>query len=264
LSQDVIPDKITFMKNRVKILNIEVDNVSMDELLNSFNSGFLVTPNVDHLMLLQENRKFFEIYQQADYVTVDSQIVNWATRFLGHPVKEKVSGSDFLPAYCDFHKNNPEIRIFLLGGMPGVAQQAARNINAKSGREIVTGAHSPSMRFVTDQAECNEAIELINSSGANVLVVGLGAPKQEIWIAEHRDRMPGIHSFMALGATLDFEAGTVSRAPRCMSCCGLEWLYRLYQEPGRLWKRYLVRDLPFFYLLLKQRLGLYKSPFPNN
>lgn len=252
------------MKNRVKILNIEVDNVSMDELLKSFTSGFLVTPNVDHLMQLQENQDFFNVYRRADHVTVDSQIVYLATKFLGHPVKEKVSGSDFLPAYCDFHKNNPEIRIFLLGGMPGVAQQAARNINAKAGREIVTGAHSPSMRFVTDTAECNEAIELINSSGANVLVVGLGAPKQELWIAEHRGRMPGIHSFMALGATLDFEAGTVSRSPQWMSRCGLEWLYRLYQEPGRLWKRYLVRDLPFFYLLLKQRLGLYKSPFPNN
>jgi N-acetylglucosaminyldiphosphoundecaprenol N-acetyl-beta-D-mannosaminyltransferase len=252
------------MKNRVKILNIEVDNISVNELLRSFTRGLLVTPNVDHLIQLQKNRVFFDAYRQADFVTVDSQIVYWATKFLGHPVKEKVSGSDFFPAYCDFHKNNPSIRIFLLGGRPGVALQAARNVNAKAGREIVTGAHSPSMSFATNAVECEAAIGMINDSGANVLVVGLGAPKQEIWIAKYRARMPGIHTFMALGATLDFEAGTVSRAPRWMSRCGLEWLYRLAKEPGRMWQRYLVRDLPFFYLLIKQRLGLYKPPFSNN
>lgn len=252
------------MKNRVKILNIEVDNVSRDELLQLFTSGFLVTPNVDHLIQLQKNRDFFDVYRQADFVTVDSQIVYWAAKFLGQPVKEKVSGSDFLPAYCNFHKNNPDIRIFLLGGRSGVARQAARNINAKAGRDIVTGAHSPSMNFTASTEECEEVIGLVNKSGANVLVVGLGAPKQEIWIAKYRGRMPGIHTFMALGATLDFEAGTVSRAPRWMSRCGLEWLYRLAKEPGRMWRRYLVRDMAFFYLLIKQRMGLYKPPFSAN
>jgi len=251
------------MKNRVKILNIEVDNVSRNELLHLFTSGFLVTPNVDHLIQLQKNRDFFDVYRQADFVTVDSQIVYWATKFLGHPVKEKVSGSDFFPAYCDFHKNNTDVRIFLLGGRSGVALQAARNINAKAGRDIVTGAHSPSMNFATSEVECEEAISMINNSGANVLVVGLGAPKQELWIAKYRERLPGIHAFMALGATLDFEAGTVSRAPRWMSRCGLEWFYRLTREPGRMWRRYLVRDMAFFYLLIKQRLGLYVPPFSN-
>ncbi|MDH5644368.1 MAG: WecB/TagA/CpsF family glycosyltransferase [Candidatus Heimdallarchaeota archaeon] len=249
------------MKDSVKILNIDVDNITMNELLTSFDSGFLVTPNVDHLMQLQKNRAFYDVYKQADYVTVDSQIVYWATRFLGHPVKEKISGSDIFPAYCNFHKNNPDVRMFLLGGRTGVATQAANNTNVRVGRKIVIGAHSPSMNFVNDTDECGRVIEQINSSGANVLVVGLGAPKQELWISEYRKQMPNIHSFMALGATLDFEAGTLSRAPQWVSRFGLEWLYRLFQDPGRLWKRYLVRDVPFFYLLLKQKLGFYKSPF---
>ena len=249
------------MNARIKFFNIEIDNISLHEILQSFNSGFLVTPNVDHLVQLQKNREFFNAYQQADYITVDSQVVYWAARFLGQPVKERVSGSDFLPAYYEFHRNNPAIRIFLLGGKPGVAQLAAQNINFKTGRNTVVGALSPSMEFGVRKEECDEAIDTIQRSGANVLVVGLGAPKQELWITKYRAQLTNIHTFMALGATLDFEAGTISRAPQWMSDSGLEWLYRITQDPGRLWKRYLIHDFPFFYLLLKQRLGLYKPPF---
>jgi exopolysaccharide biosynthesis WecB/TagA/CpsF family protein len=184
-----------------------------------------------------------------------------AMRFLGIPVKEKVSGSDVLPAYCHFHRNNPVVRIFLLGGREGVAQMAMDRINQNTGRQIVVGAHSPSMQFVQSPDECAKVIDLIRQSGANVLVVGLGAPKQELWIDAYRERLPEVHSFMALGATLDFEAGTVQRAPQWMSSAGLEWLFRLLMEPGRLWRRYLVRDPYFFWLLLKQRLGLYRPPF---
>jgi exopolysaccharide biosynthesis WecB/TagA/CpsF family protein len=249
------------MKERIEILNISVDNVAMRDFLERYKQGVLVTPNVDHLVMLQKNRKFWEVYRRADFVTVDSQIVFMALKFLGTPVKEKVSGSDVLPAYCQYHRNNPEVRIFLLGGREGVAQMAMERINRNTGREIVVGAHSPSMRFVESPEECARVVDLINKSGANVLVVGLGAPKQELWIDAYRDQMPGVHSFMALGATLDFEAGTVRRAPAWMSGAGLEWLFRLLMEPGRLWKRYLVRDPHFFWLLLRQRMGMYRSPF---
>jgi UDP-N-acetyl-D-mannosaminuronic acid transferase (WecB/TagA/CpsF family) len=93
------------------------------------------------------------------------------------------------------------------------------------------------------------------------LAVGVGAPKQEIWIARHRHRMPRVTRFLAIGATIDFEAGTVKRAPKWMSRAGIEWLYRLMSEPRRLYRRYLIEGPPFFWLLLKQRLGLYRDPF---
>src|ERR1700690_3535542 len=101
---------------------------------------------------------------------------------------------------------------------------------------------------------------MINDSGATALVVGVGAPKQEIWIARHRNRMPAVKWFMAMGATIDFEAGTLKRAPRWMSQSGLEWLYRLSQEPRRLSRRYLIECPPFFWLLAKQYLGIYRDP----
>ena len=93
------------------------------------------------------------------------------------------------------------------------------------------------------------------------LAVGVGAPKQEKWILKYKDLMPNVKIFMAIGATIDFEAGNVKRAPQWMSRYGLEWLYRLLSEPSRLWKRYLVDDLPFFWLILKQRFGWYRNSF---
>lgn len=245
---------------RARILNIEVDTLSKADLLQEFDRGVLVTPNADHLVLLQEDESFFRAYREADFVTIDSQIVLWASRFLNLAVPEKISGSDFLPAYCDYHRDNPNVRLFLLGGRDGVAAKAAERINSRAGRRLVVGAHSPSMNFVNDPTECDSAIEMINQSRANVLAVGLGAPKQELWIIRNRAKLPRIHSFMAIGATLDFEAGTLRRAPTWMQRSGLEWLHRLAHEPGRLWRRYLLRDTRFFWLVLRQRFGLYREP----
>src|SRR5690606_29999786 len=153
------------------------------------------------------------------------------------------------------------ISLFLLGAAPGIAQKAAANINQKTGRHMVVGAHSPSFGFEKNEAECQEIIALINQSGASVLVVGVGAPKQEKWIYKYKSQLPGIKLFMALGATIDFEAGTLKRAPLWIQRLGLEWLYRLVKEPRRLWKRYILDDMPFFYLILKEKLRRYRNPF---
>ncbi len=150
---------------------------------------------------------------------------------------------------------------FLLGGAADSPRRAAYKINREAGREMVVGGYSPPFGFEHDPIECDRIIEMIREAGATVLAVGVGAPKQEKWIAKHRDRLPFIQIFMAIGATIDFEAGNISRAPRWVQSSGLEWLYRLSAEPGRLWRRYLIHDPPFFWLILKQRLGLYRSPF---
>ena len=134
-------------------------------------------------------------------------------------------------------------------------------INCKVGRRIVVGAHSPSFGFEKDERECDELVDIVNRSGANVLLVGVGAPKQEKWIMKYRDRMPGVDVFMALGATIDFEAGTLKRAPVFWQKTGMEWLYRCLKEPKRLFRRYFVDDMQFFFYFAKQLLGVYKDPF---
>jgi N-acetylglucosaminyldiphosphoundecaprenol N-acetyl-beta-D-mannosaminyltransferase len=245
----------------VPILNVEIDNYSMQELLQSLRQGLVLTPNVDHLMKLQSDPEFYRIYAQADYRVCDSQILMYAARFLGTPLREKISGSDFFPAFCQYHAHHPEVTICLMGGAAGVAQQARARINAACGRELVIEAISPSFGFERNEAECLAIVDQINRSQATVLAVGVGAPKQEKWLFKYRSQMPQVKIFLAVGASIDFEAGSVKRSPKWMSRMGIEWLYRIASDPKRLWKRYLLDDLPFFGLLIKQKLKMYRSPF---
>ncbi|HLT88885.1 MAG TPA: WecB/TagA/CpsF family glycosyltransferase [Sphingobacterium sp.] len=248
-------------RDKVSFLNIELDNVALDDLLRRLDSGVFITPNVDHIMKLQKDRSFYRIYQNADWIVCDSNIVQLGLKFLGKPVKEVIPGSSFFQAYYQHHKNNDQIEIFLLGAAEGIAKQAQQKINKKVGRNMVVASHSPSFGFEQNERECEEILTLINNSNATVLVVGVGAPKQEKWIYKYKDRLPNIKLFMALGATIDFEAGTLERAPIWMQKMSLEWAYRLYKEPKRLWKRYMVDDLPFFSLVLKEKFGNYRNPF---
>ena len=243
--------------SRVNILNIPIDNISMYELLDELRHGGVVfTPNVDHLVKLQKDREFYRVYQEADYRVCDSQLIMYASRFLGQPICEKVSGSDLFPAFYQRYRHDQTVKIFLLGGLEGVAAKARHLINQKVGRNMVVNCYSPPVGFEQDPAECEKIIKIINNSGANVLAVGVGAPKQEKWINRYRDRLAEVKTFFAIGATIDFEAGNLRRAPAWMSSAGLEWLYRLLLEPGRLWKRYLVEDLGFFALVLRQKLQM--------
>jgi exopolysaccharide biosynthesis WecB/TagA/CpsF family protein len=245
----------------MNILNISINNISKNDLLEQLHSGVLVTPNVDHLVKLQKDREFYEVYQQADWVICDSKIVALGLKFLGTPIKEVIPGSSFFTDFYTYHKDNEDVKIFLLGAAEGVAEKAMQRINDTIGRQIIVGAHSPSFGFEKKKEECEAIIRMINETDANVLVVGVGAPKQEKWIVKHRNQFTDIKLFMALGATIDFEAGNVRRAPVIFRKLALEWLYRMCVDPKRLVKRYLVDDLPFFYYLLKQKFGKYKNPF---
>ena len=234
----------------------------MSDLLDELQAGGLVvTPNVDHIMKLQRNPDFYGVYQEADYRVCDSKILMYVSSFLGTPIKEKISGSDLFPAFYTYYKNNEAIRIFLLGASPGIAEIARRNINSKVGRNIIVETYSPPFGFEKDEEECQKILNLVNSSNATVLAIGVGAPKQEMWIAKHRKYLHKVKVFLAIGATINFEAGNVKRSPKWMSEVGLEWLYRLLSEPKRLWKRYLMDALPFIYLICKQRLRLYENPW---
>ncbi len=245
----------------VNILNVPIQAITRDELLRSLKRGVLVTPNVDHLVKLQRDKEFYDVYQGAEWVVCDSKILYLLSKLLRHPLPEAIPGSSFFTSYYMYHKDDSACKIFLLGAMDGVAQKAMERINEKVGRRIVVGAHSPSYGFEKNEEECGELVRIVNESGANVLLVGVGAPKQEKWIMKYRDRMPGVDVFMALGATIDFEAGTLKRAPVLWQKMGLEWLYRCLKEPKRLFKRYFIDDMQFFYYFMQQLLGVYKNPF---
>ena len=246
--------------NKVKILNVDIHNITEQELLQQMKQGVLITPNVDQIVKLQKDREFYEIVKKTEWVVCDSKILLLCSKLLGSPLKEAIPGSGFFPQFYMYHKDNPDCKIFLLGAMEGVAKKAMEKINQKVGREIVVGAYSPSYGFEKKQEE-NEAIhKMINDSGANVVLVGVGCPKQEKWIDAHKAKMPGVDIWMALGATIDFEAGNVKRAPKWVQKIAMEWFYRFLMEPRRMFKRYFVDDIKFFKLMYMQMIGRYKNP----
>jgi exopolysaccharide biosynthesis WecB/TagA/CpsF family protein len=245
----------------VKLLNVEVDDLTMDELVDGFDEGLLLTLHVDMIMKLQKDREFFEVVPQFEVVTCDSQILIAAARLLGTPLRERVSGSDFFPRYYMKHKDNPAVTIFICGGADGVAEIARRNINKKVGREIVVGTDAPPFDYEKRPGEVDRMIEKINASNATTLLVGLGAGRQEKFIIRNRARMPKVKTFLPLGGTIDYEAESLERPKSWVTDAGLEWLYRLVSEPKQRWRRYLVHQPPVIPLLIQQALGRYKNPF---
>jgi exopolysaccharide biosynthesis WecB/TagA/CpsF family protein len=246
---------------RIKILNASVDNISMHDLVHNFREGMLLTLHVDMIMKLQKDREFYNILPEFDIITCDSQFMVFALKFLGRPVKERVSGSDFFPRYYMHHKDDPSITIFLCGAKPGIAEIARDKINRKAGREIIVGTYSPSFDFDSKPDEIDRMIQMVNDSKASVLLVGLGGGRQEKFIVKYRDKFEHVRSFLPLGGTIDYEAQTLPRPPAWVTDWGFEWLYRLLREPKQRWHRYIVHEPPFLYYVTLQKLGLYRNPF---
>jgi exopolysaccharide biosynthesis WecB/TagA/CpsF family protein len=247
--------------DRVKLLNADIDNLTQEELLAQLTKGVVVTPNVDQIVKMQFDKDYYQIVKSAEWVICDSRILLLCSKIARTPLKEAIPGSSFFPAFYEYHKNNKDCKIFLLGALDGVALLAQERINQKVGREIVVGAYSPSYGFEKKDEENVQIHRMINDSGATVVLVGVGCPKQEKWIDTHKDKMPGVHIWMALGATIDFEAGNVNRAPKIWQKIYMEWFYRFLQEPRRMFRRYFIDDMKFFWYFGKQLVGRYKNPF---
>lgn len=246
---------------RVPMLNAWVHDVGMDDLVEHFHEGVLLTLHVDMIMKLQTDRAFHALLDQFDVITCDSQIMYFATKFLGTPVRERVSGSDYFPRFYMRYKDDPSVTVFLMGGKPGVAEKAAGRINAKAGRRMIVGTDAPAFDFETRPGEVDRMIAAVNDSRATVCLVGLGGGRQEKFIMAHRHRMPGVRLWLPLGGTIDYESGTFPRPPKWITEGGLEWLYRLLREPRARFHRYVIHEPPFLWAVLKQKLGLYRDPF---
>ena len=249
------------MYRKVRLLNVEVDDIGMDELVETFRQGVMLTLHVDMIMKLQKDREFYDLVPKFDVVTCDSQILMTAARLLGTPLKERVSGSDYFPKFYTRYRDDPDVTIFICGGGPGIAAMAQKNINDKVGRRMVVGTVSPSRAFDQSPEEMDRIIAAINDSGATVLLVGLGGGRQEKFIFANRHRLPAVRLYLPLGGTIDYEAETLKRPPAWVTDSGLEWLYRVCREPLQRWRRYFIHQPPFLYLFVLQKLGLYSNPF---
>ena len=262
--------------DKTRVLNIDALCITEKDLLEGLDrniagqggNGILITPNLDHLVKLQKDEEFYRCYQKAEWVVCDSKILWLCSKVLKKSFPEPIPGSSFFTHFYQYHAEKcaqgqkQQARIFLLGSpRQETAELAMNRVNEKCGLQMVVGAHSPSFGFEKKDDENRELVRIIRESGANVVLVGVGAPKQEKWIMRWKDEMPEVKVWMALGATIEFEAGSVQRAPKFFQMFALEWLYRMWCEPKRMFKRYICDDLAFFWYLLKQVLGVYRNPF---
>lgn len=222
-----------------------------DHLIRGKSASFIVTPNVDHLVLLETYPELKDAYDNANLVFADGMPIIWFSRLFGTPIKEKISGSDFLLKLCELAAGNG-YKMFFLGADAGVAELAARNLMAHYKGLCVVECYAPPFGFEKNPSELEKIDKIIDSTKPDILVVALGCPKQEILINTNRSRW-NIPLSLGVGAALDFAAGKIKRAPRWMSNSGLEWLYRMSQEPRRMFKRYILRDWKFFKLLWKYK-----------
>ncbi len=243
---------------RIKLLNTEVDNLTMDEAIKEIEKlilkkkiSYVVTPNVDHIVKLESDSEMKEAYMNADLILTDGMPLVWISKIKSTSIKEKISGSDLFPKVCELAAKKG-YTVFLLGAAQGVAQKAAENlINKFDGLNIV-GTYSPKYGFENDKEEVQHILNIINDKKPDILAVGLGAPKQEKFIYKYRNELK-VPVSLAIGAGIDFEAGVVSRAPVWMQKHGMEWFYRLCKEPRRMAKRYLIDDLKIIPIMFRYR-----------
>ena len=211
----------------------------------------MVTPNVDHIVQLEYKRELVEVYKNADMILADGKPLIWISRWYGKPIKEKISGSDLFPLLCEMAAKRG-YKMFLLGAAEGVAAKAAENLIKKYQGLNIIGTYSPPIGFEKDKCEIEKIEKMIKNKKPHILIVGLGCPKQELFIFHNKEKLE-VPICLGLGASIDFEAGNVKRAPRWMADHGLEWLFRITQDPKRMIKRYLIDDIVIFKLVLKYK-----------
>ncbi|HET6323766.1 MAG TPA: WecB/TagA/CpsF family glycosyltransferase [Planctomycetaceae bacterium] len=199
---------------------------------------YVVTPNVNHAVLLQRHPQFARVYADADFVLADGVPIVLLARFFGRGVPERVAGSDLVPRLFDRARADWPLRAYLLGARPDVNERATRAVESRWPGVQVVGRDSPPFGFEEDEAENARILAQIADVHPDVLIVGLGAPKQELWVHQHRDRIRAKIA-LCVGATIDFLAGEKQRAPHWMRRSGLEWVHRIALEPRRLSGRYL-------------------------
>lgn len=232
----------------------------MDEAVASLRSWisedegecrYVVTPNVDHTVLLQENNELSKAYDAAHLILADGHPIVWASRLLRKPLPERVPGSELVPALFDSFNENGQLKVFLLGALPGVGAIAAANMKKRWPNVQTVGVYSPPLGFENDPGECNDILGRIALSRPDVVIVGLGAPKQEIWANRYYKEM-NAKAALCVGATIDFLAGKQKRAPIWMQKTGVEWLHRMCSQPRRLVKRYAKDAWVFPQLVWRQ------------
>lgn len=240
------------------LLNTYVNNVNMDEaiqaiedMIASEKKSYIVAINVDVVMRIENDSYLKEITDKADMVLVDGKPLEWIAKWHKRPIKAKISGSDLVPLLCE-RAADKGYSIFIIGGKEGIAEKAKQNLERDLPEIRIVGTYAPPFGFEKDGKELNRINGMISNSHPDILIACFGCPKQEKWIYENYQKYD-VKVSVCAGATVDFLAGNVNRAPKWMSDNGLEWFYRFLQEPKRMFKRYFVDDIKILGLIRKYK-----------
>ena len=233
---------------RASVIKASIDALTWDDAIGRISSWatrresrYVCITNAHSVVTGWRDKYFGEILEEADLVTPDGAPVAWMLRRLGYRDQERINGPDLMWRYCEYAAANDQT-IYLYGGSQETLSQLQAMLAERVPKLRIAGAYSPPFRPLTPQ-EDSAAVQLINDSGAGTVWVSLGCPNQERWMAEHRGRVQAV--MIGVGAAFDYHAGMIQRAPQWMQQSGLEWLHRLFSEPRRLWKRYLVTNTLF-------------------
>lgn len=242
--------------NRIPFLNTYVDNLTaseakdcVDKFINTEGYHYVVTPNSDIVVKMQDDPELKKICDKADLILTDGQIVVKLSRKTRYPIKERVCMTDFVWDVCDL-ADEKGYKVFLLGGKKDVLEKATKRIHKKYPKLDIVDSYSPPFGFEMDKEQLDVTNERIKKGGADILIVFLGCPKQEKFIAKNKDKYQ-VPISITMGGCVDFIAGGVKRAPQWMQDVGLEWFYRFLQEPKRMFRRYFIDDVRIFGLARK-------------
>lgn len=252
-----------------KVLDAQIDALSWDKAMprlmswaRAGKSRYVTICNVHVVVTASRNVAYRKIINGADMATPDGAPVAWMLRRMGWVKQRRITGPDVMWALCE-RSARENLPVYFYGSTESTLALLEQRLRAAF-PDLQVAMHAPPFRALT-VAEDAAVVDKINSSGAGFVFVGLGCPKQEAWMAEHRGRVHGV--MIGVGAAFDYHAGTLRRAPLWMQNAGLEWLHRLCSEPRRLWRRYLLTNI-FFVLaaarqLLTEKLGLLEPRKPR-
>jgi N-acetylglucosaminyldiphosphoundecaprenol N-acetyl-beta-D-mannosaminyltransferase len=258
----VVPDSMSIrplQSERISIGRCMVDSCSFEQAQSAIlahacaggEAAYVITPNAQHIVLLNEDIRLREIYRNAHLVLPDGISIVFAARMFGHELRERVTGVDLFQSLCA-GAAKAKIKVFFLGGRPNSAELCAAHLRERHpGLEVET--YCPEIGFENDPAELESIAAKIRNSNARILFAGLGTPKQEYWIYEHGIRS-GVSVCIGIGGSFEMVSGVVKRAPRWVQALACEWLYRLCVEPRRMWRRYLIGNSQFISIILNQRI----------
>lgn len=242
---------------RIHMLNTAIDNLTMSETLARVASTIErkkqlhhVVVNAGKIVAMQQDPELRESVNGSDLINADGQAVVWASRILGKPLKERVAGIDLMEEVVALAAEKG-YSIFFLGAREEVVATVVKKYESLHGKPIIAGYRNGYF----DRDDEGRIAEDISNSGAKILFVAISSPKKETFLFRNRRKLADVYFIMGVGGSFDVVSGNIRRAPGWLQEIGMEWFYRLIQEPGRMWRRYLVGNTKFILLVLKERFG---------